>query len=121
MLMKIILLLAMTTSCARLVGPGTPIGEGVEVVADCAKDSVKETAKDALTSVEFDMLQDNWKTLLGQQAIKLGEETLACIIDHIINQSRLDKMASADKNARTKVERGEEWMQLRNVRLKKSN
>jgi hypothetical protein len=93
--------------------------QGGEVVANCAKEGVREAAKDALASVEFDLLQRDWKSLIANQVLKLGEETVACLIDHIVNQSRIDKMASADINARTKVERGEEWLLERRVRFKR--
>jgi hypothetical protein len=115
---KEILLLALVLGCGVL--PPSIIESG-NVVADCSKSGVQSVARDMLTSVEFDMLQSDWKTLLGQQAIKLGEEALSCIIDHIVNHSRIDVRASADVNARTKVARGEEWLAAKNVRFKKPN
>jgi hypothetical protein len=94
----------------RTTGGTNPPPVPLNVVADCTVKSVQEIAKDQLTSVEASLLMDDWKNQLANLVAEFGVDAIACIVDHIIGESRVDVMASADKNARFKVERGEQWL-----------
>jgi hypothetical protein len=91
------------------------------VIADCAKTSVQEVAKDRLTEVEALLLVDDWKDELLRLAGDIGSEALGCIIDHVVNESRADVRASKDKNAVLKSSRGEEWIREQQITFKKAS
>lgn len=116
----IVTMLVSFAGCAT-TGTTTPVPPVVGVVADCALDSVKEVAKDNLTSVEGALVAADWQSALTTIAKDIGIEAVACIIDYIVNESKVDARASADKNARAKVEHGQTWISEQKVTFKKSN
>jgi hypothetical protein len=112
----LVMLVMAVSGCATTTG--AVIASGAAVVADCGKESIKGIAADELGGVESDILQIDWATRLEADAIRLGVDTVACIIDHIVNRSRMDsKMAKSDRNASTKVGRGEEWLAKKQVKI----
>lgn len=105
-------------SCSTSGKPPVEVERAVETVADCTKKSVQEVAKTRLTEVEGILASASWQTRLGNLAKDIGIETLACLIDYIVNESRLDARASSDKSARLKVSRGEQWLQENKISFK---
>ena len=113
-------ILSLSLSC-KTTGTTDVITNVGSTVADCAKSSVQEVAKDRLTEVEALLLVDDWKQELLNLAANIGSEALACIIDHVVNESRADVRASSDKNAALKSNRGEEWIRENQISFKKAN
>lgn len=122
--MKNILLVATITALSlscKTTGTTDVVTNVGAVVADCAKESVQEVAKDRLTEVEALLLVDDWKKELFNLAGDIGSEALGCIIEHIVNESRLDVRASKDKNASLKANRGDEWIKENQITFKKAS
>jgi hypothetical protein len=87
------------------------VKEGGEKVVDCAKDSIAEIAKDNISNVQLELLQDDWKNLLLKDASRLGSDVLACVVEFIVSSSRRDSSSAAsDENARSRKERGQAWL-----------
>lgn len=87
------------------------IQEGGSKVIDCAKGSIAEIAKDNLMNVQLELLQGNWKDLLQADAVKLGSDVVACLVEYIVTGSRKDSMmAASDPNAHARAVRGQEWL-----------
>lgn len=116
--MKTLALLTLLVLSCTTTGTPTPVPPVVGVMADCAQESVREVAKDRLTEAEQFIVSNDWQAKLTNLAKDIGVEALACIIDYIVNESKLDKMASADKNAALKNSRGELWLKENNVSFK---
>ena len=105
-----VFLALMPTGC-KTGGLPPVVSDGVASTVDCAVASVAEIAKDNITSVELDLLQDNWKSILATDAVKLGKDVLACIVEYIVSRSRLDaSRAASDVNSRNKTTRGDLWL-----------
>lgn len=120
MKIKIVVLFIALMGCAT-GGTTTTPPPVVGVVADCALSSVQEVAKDNLTNVEGALVAQDWQSALMTIAKDIGVEAVACIIDYIIDESKIDARASADKNARLKVAHGEAWISEQKVTFKQAN
>jgi hypothetical protein len=112
--------LAAAVSC-RTGGVPPVVSEGVETGIDCAEESIASIARDNLLDLEANILQKNWKDLLKNDALRLGQDVVACLVEYIVTRSRQDApRASSDVNTRTKIERGDEWLRDSRARFRKT-
>ncbi len=112
--------LTIAVSC-RTGGVPPVVSEGVETGIDCAKESITSIAKDNLLNIEANILQNNWKDLLKNDALRLGQDVVACLVEYIVTRSRQDApRAASDVNTRTKIERGDEWLRASRARFSKT-
>lgn len=115
-------LASLTTAVSCKTGGGVPpvVSEGAETGIDCAKESIVSVAKDNLLNIEENILQNNWKDLLKSDALRLGQDVVACLVEYIVTRSRQDApRAASDVNTRTKIDRGEEWLRASRARFSK--
>jgi hypothetical protein len=112
---------ALTATVSCRTGAPPVVSEGVETGIDCAEESIASIAKDNLLDIEANILQKNWKDLLKNDALRLGQDAVACLVEYIVTRSRQDALrASSDVNTRTKIERGDEWLRDSRARFRKT-
>jgi hypothetical protein len=114
---------SLTAAVSCKTGGGVPpvVSDGVETGIDCAKESISEIAKNNLLHIEENILANDWKNRLTNDALRLGQDVVACLVEYIVTRSRQDApRASSDVNTRTKIERGEEWIRSSRARFSKT-
>lgn len=105
------------SSCKTMGGAGkTAVG----VVVDCTKESVKNTARSIVPSVEVAMVSGNPEAALLSLVSNFGIDAVSCVVNHIVMRAQFDaKDAPNDENTKAKIFNGSEFLKKQKVTFAK--
>ena len=101
--------------------PFPPTGQPgvVGALVDCSEAAVHQVAINVMPDVATALSGGDWEASLTALAIKVGEDAVACAVQHIASSALHDRQASpSDDIASRRYENGLAWMKKHPVAFK---
>ncbi len=97
-----------------------PVNGTASAVVDCASSAITNIAIGHLTDVDGSLIATDWQSALEADALRLGPDVLACILQYVISRTQTARASNgAEINDVTKETRANEWLRSHNVVFKK--
>ena len=104
-------LVAFAAICAACPLPPTGQPGVTGALVDCSEAAVHQVAVNVMPDVATALSGGDWEASLTALAIKVGEDAVACAVQHIASSALHDRQASpSDDIASRRYENGTAWL-----------